>query len=74
MTFFLKSDVMSSNQSGVGEIRKNIIEADLVDRAMEAVERDNPSLKGVLPKDYARPELDKQRLGQLIDLDLQHPP
>jgi type I restriction-modification system DNA methylase subunit len=40
----------------------------LVDDAMEAVERDNPSLKGVLPKDYARPSLDKQRLGQLIDL------
>ena len=40
----------------------------LVDDAMEAVERDNPSLKGVLPKDYARPVLDKQRLGQLINL------
>ncbi|RTH99468.1 N-6 DNA methylase [Thermus scotoductus] len=40
----------------------------IVDEAMEAVERDNPSLKGVLPKDYARPSLDKQRLGQLIDL------
>ncbi len=40
----------------------------LVDGAMEAVERDNPSLKGVLPKDYARPALDKQRLGQVIDL------
>ncbi len=40
----------------------------LVDEAMEAVERDNPFLKGVLPKDYARPALDKQRLGQLINL------
>lgn len=40
----------------------------LVDDAMEAVERDNPTLKGVLPKDYARPALDKQRLGQLINL------
>jgi type I restriction enzyme M protein len=40
----------------------------IVDAAMEAVERDNPSLKSVLPKDYARPALDKQRLGQLIDL------
>jgi len=39
-----------------------------VDDAMVAIERDNPSLKGVLPKDYARPNLDKQRLGQLIDL------
>ena len=35
---------------------------------MEAIEHANPSLKGVLPKDYARPTLDKQRLGQLIDL------
>jgi len=39
-----------------------------VDRAMSAVERDNPALKQVLPKDYARPALDKQRLGQLIDM------
>ncbi len=39
-----------------------------VDDAMTAIERDNPSLKGVLPKDYGRPGLDKQRLGQLIDL------
>ena len=40
----------------------------LVDDAMAGVERDNPSLNGVLPKDYARPALDKQRLGQIIDL------
>jgi type I restriction enzyme M protein len=40
----------------------------LLDDAMVAIERDNPSLKGVLPKDYARPALDKQRLGELIDL------
>jgi type I restriction enzyme M protein len=40
----------------------------LVDDAMAGVERDNPALKGVLPKDYARPALDKPRLGQLIDL------
>ncbi len=40
----------------------------LVDNAMSAIERDNPSLKSVLPKDYARPGLDKQRLGQLINL------
>ena len=39
-----------------------------IDDAMDAIERDNPSLKGVLPKDYARPSLDKQRLGELIDL------
>jgi type I restriction enzyme M protein len=39
-----------------------------IDDAMLAIERDNPTLKGVLPKDYAHPRLDKQRLGQLIDL------
>jgi len=39
-----------------------------VDDAMAAIERENPVLKGVLPKDYARPGLDKVRLGQLIDL------
>jgi type I restriction enzyme M protein len=40
----------------------------VVDDAMTAIERDNPSLKAVLPKDFARPGLDKQRLGQLINL------
>ncbi len=40
----------------------------LIDQAMVAIERDNPRLKGVLPKDYARPALDKQRLGELLDL------
>ena len=50
---------VKAKQSTIGE---------LVDKAMTAIERENPSLKGVLPKDYARPALDKQRLGQLIDL------
>ena len=40
----------------------------IVDDAMVAIERDNPRLRGVLPKDYARPGLDKHRLGELIDL------
>ncbi len=40
----------------------------LVDDAMTAIERDNPSLKGILPKDFGRPGLDKQRLGQIINL------
>ncbi len=39
-----------------------------IDAAMIAIERDNPSLKDVLPKDYARPGLDKMRLGQLVDM------
>ncbi len=40
----------------------------LVDDAMDAIEKINSSLKGVLPKIYADPELNKQRLGELIDL------
>jgi len=39
-----------------------------LDDAMDAIEKENPSLKGVLPKDYAKESLDKQRLGELIDL------
>lgn len=48
-----------AKQPGIGKI---------VDDAMVAIERDNSRLKGVLPKDYARPGLDKQRLGELIDV------
>ena len=40
----------------------------LVDDAMTAIERDNKTLKGVLPTDYARPALNKARLGEIIDL------
>ncbi len=49
----------AARQSGIGE---------MLDDAMHAIEHDNPVLAGVLPKDYARPELDKVRLGQLIDM------
>ena len=49
----------AARQSEIGE---------MLDDAMVAIEHDNPALKGVLPKDYARPELDKVRLGQLIDM------
>jgi type I restriction enzyme M protein len=40
----------------------------LIDDAMGAIEGANPTLKGVLPKDYNRPALDKIMLGELIDL------
>ena len=40
----------------------------LVDEALDAIERDNHRLRGVLVKNYARPQLNKQRLGELIDL------
>ncbi len=40
----------------------------IIDESMIAIERENKNLKGVLPKNYARPELDKVKLGELIDL------
>src|ERR1700733_10549218 len=40
----------------------------LIDGAMAEIEKANPGLKGVLPKDYNRPALDKVMLGELIDL------
>ena len=40
----------------------------LIDAAMDAIEAENPSLRGVLPKIYARPSLDVRRLGELVDL------
>ena len=54
--------------SGLKDSARQPTIGETVDAAMEAIERDNPTLKGVLPKDYARPGLDKERLGQLIDL------
>jgi len=40
----------------------------IIDDAMEAIEKENPTLKGVLSKDYARPTLDKHKLGELVDI------
>jgi type I restriction enzyme M protein len=39
-----------------------------IDAAMDLIEKDNPKLRGVLPKQYARPQLDKMELGRLVDL------
>ncbi len=39
-----------------------------IDRAMDLIEKENRSIKGVLPRNYGREGLDKGRLGQLVDL------
>ncbi len=52
-------------------IRDNAKQATIgvtIDRAMEAIEKENPTLRDVLPKGYARPTLPKEPLGRLIDL------
>ena len=40
----------------------------IIDRAMRAIEKENKRLKDILPKNYARSELDKRRLGNVVDL------
>lgn len=50
------------NKAKIPEIGK------IIDDAMDLIERENPSLRDVLPKNYAREDLDKRRLGELVDL------
>lgn len=40
----------------------------VIDAAMAAIELENKKLKGILPKNFGRPELDKRRLGEVVDL------
>lgn len=40
----------------------------VIDNAMQAIEKENKRLKNILPKNFARPELDKRRLGDVVDL------
>lgn len=40
----------------------------IIDQAMRSIENENKRLKGILPKNFARPELDKRRLGDVVDL------
>lgn len=40
----------------------------IIDKALQSIEDENRTLKGILPSNYARPELDKRRLGDIVDL------
>lgn len=40
----------------------------IIDMALDSIEKENDSLRGVLPKNYSRPELDKRILGEIVDL------
>jgi type I restriction enzyme M protein len=63
--FFVPKDARWENikaqakQPNIGQV---------IDQAMFLIEKENKTLKGVLPKNYSRPELDKTKLGELIDL------
>ncbi|MDF2605842.1 MAG: hypothetical protein K0S34_32 [Bacillales bacterium] len=54
--------------SFIAEHAKTLEIGKVVDTALDAIEKENTSLKGVLPKSYSRPELDKRILGEIIDL------
>ena len=40
----------------------------VIDQALSLIERENPRLKNVLPRNYARPEIDKIRLGEVVEI------
>ncbi len=63
--FFVPEDARWKN---IKEQAKLPIIGQVIDNAMILIEKENKKLKNVLPKNYARPELDKARLGELIDL------
>ena len=66
--FWVPKKARWSGPAGLQANAKQPTIGKLIDDAMVAIEKENPALKGVLPKDYARPSLDKTRLGELIDL------
>ncbi|MBW8879638.1 MAG: N-6 DNA methylase [Acidobacteria bacterium] len=66
--FWVPEEARWSGPEGIQARAKEPAIGHLIDKAMEAIEKENPTLKGVLPKDYGRPALDKTRLGELVDL------
>src|SRR5262245_2389957 len=66
--FWVPKEARWAGENGLQAKAKQPTVGKLVDDAMVAIDKENPKLKGVLPKDYARPTLDKTRLGELIDL------
>ena len=66
--FWVPEEARWSGPQGIQALARNPGIGNVIDEAMTAIERENSSLKGVLPKNYARPALDKTRLGGLVDL------
>ncbi|HKI02980.1 MAG TPA: class I SAM-dependent DNA methyltransferase [Thermoanaerobaculia bacterium] len=66
--FWVPQEARWSGPNGIQALARNPAIGNAIDEAMNAIEKENSSLKGVLPKDYGRPTLDKTRLGELVDL------
>ena len=54
--------------SVIAQDAHNLTIGQTIDNAMQAIEKNNPSLKGILPKTFSRMELDKRRLGSVVDI------
>ncbi|HEY2292803.1 MAG TPA: N-6 DNA methylase [Thermoanaerobaculia bacterium] len=66
--FWVPEAARWSGPNGIQALARNPGIGHAIDEAMNAIEKENSSVKGVLPKDYGRPTLDKTRLGELVDL------
>jgi type I restriction enzyme M protein len=66
--FWVPEEARWSGPNGIQALARSPAIGNAIDEAMNAIEKENSSLKGVLPKDYGRPALDKTRLGELVDL------
>ena len=62
--FFVPAEARWSNISAAAHLPEIGV---VIDRALEAIERENLQLKGILPRNFARPELDKRKLGEVVD-------
>jgi type I restriction enzyme M protein len=66
--FWVPEEARWSGPSGIQARARSAAIGNAIDQAMNAIEKENSSLRGVLPKDYGRSTLDKIRLGDLVDL------
>ncbi len=66
--FWVPEPARWSGPEGIQARARSAAIGHAIDEAMNAIEKENPSLRGVLLKDYGRPTLDKTRLGELVDL------
>jgi len=66
--FWVPTDARWAGPRGIQAAAKHPAIGERIDAAMEDIERENPSLRTILPKNYARKEIDVRRLGELVDL------
>ena len=63
--FWIPKEARWENIAGASKTQQI---GEVIDQAMEAIEKENPSIQGILSKNYESPDLDKSRLGKVVDL------